>query len=181
MLRGWKSAFPHADIRLRNYEDVRLVGIVPDFFAQMDLPMPQETIFAKRANLSIHPAFLELQRLSNHVLPYERAARMRHRLQEASLRIKVPKAVEVEMYGDVLRREIADQFTPIDRALGERVGRSEFFGESIDIRRTQPVPYREVTEHIVKELDHTNGLFDSRDRRLVFDHFKGMRERTLSQ
>lgn len=181
VLRGWKSAFPNADIRLRNYEDVRRVGIVEDFFAQMDLPMPQETIFAKRSNLSIHPVFLELQRLSNRILPPERAARMRDRLQKASLRIEAPKAFDIELYGDVLRSEIADQFTPIDRALGIRAGRSEFFGESIDIRRTRPVPYREVTEHIVKELGHTNDLFDSRDGRLVFDHFRGMRGRTLSQ
>uniref|UniRef100_UPI00351585B2 hypothetical protein n=1 Tax=Cognatishimia sp. TaxID=2211648 RepID=UPI00351585B2 len=155
VLNGWRAAFPQAKVILRDYQDLcRSSGIVPDFLARTGLPQGRHC-GARRMNVSLHPALYEIQRRGNLELPPKRAARLRAFLVSQTPLLNLPGRREIEMFGAQRRRDIIQQFDPVNRALGDWVGRAEFFQDLKRRTRVRPIPELEAFKYALDRLCDT--------------------------
>ncbi|WP_370231516.1 hypothetical protein [Cognatishimia sp.] len=155
VLNGWRAAFPKAKVILRDYQDLcNSGGIVPDFLADTGLPQGRHC-GTRRMNVSLHPALYEIQRRGNLELPPKRAARLRALLVSQTPSLNLPGCREIEMFGAQRRRDIIQQFDPVTRALGDWVGRAEFFQDLKRRTRVRPIPELEAFKTALDRLGDT--------------------------
>jgi hypothetical protein len=126
VLAHWSDVFPRAQWIIRPYGDVLIKGgLVADFFDAIGRDPP--TAAALMANQSMHPACQELHRRGVEALNGSQLQSLRHRLAEISFSDRLPPAIDVEMFGPNLRQRMRAAFCPVDRCLGQRLGRVGFF------------------------------------------------------
>jgi hypothetical protein len=125
VLAHWSDVFPRAQWIIRPYGDVlEKGGLVADFFHAIGRGPPTAAVIA---NQSLHPACQELHRRGVEALDGSLLQSLRYRLAEISMSDRLPPASDVEMFGPILRQRMRAAFCPVDRCLGQRLGRVGFF------------------------------------------------------
>ncbi|MGR3837826.1 MAG: hypothetical protein ACU0A2_05690, partial [Cognatishimia sp.] len=151
VLAHWSDVFPHAQWIIRPYGDVLAKGgLVADFFDAIRRDPPKAT--AVTANKSLHPACQELHRRAVEALNGSQLQSLRQRLAEISLSDRLPPASDVEMFGSILREKMRAAFCPVDRCLGQRLGRAVFFPDHA-LDQTRKLPEGEANRMALETLN----------------------------
>lgn len=130
MVEGWIKALPEANVILRDYAQVRAAGgSVVDFITQTGLDLPEGLAPERRENDSFHRAVYEIARQGNQQLSAAKAGVLRRCLREKTAELQLPSSHDIELFGARNRARMLEKFRPIDRYLGEVMGRSGFFAD----------------------------------------------------
>ncbi|MGA8260069.1 MAG: hypothetical protein WB783_07640 [Arenicellales bacterium] len=117
-----------AEFAVADYAEVlETGGSVSHFCREIDLPRDLELVEVGRVNESIPASYLEICRIANWELPQEQARALRNRIVAHRQRGELLEVDAVEMLGLENRRWMYEQFEPINRWLGDLVGRQCFF------------------------------------------------------
>ncbi len=158
MVEGWLKALPQARVILRDYADVRANGgSVADFIAQTGLVMPKGLHPERRENDSIHRGIYEIARRGNADLPDPEAKRLREDLRQITADLDLPSSHQIELFGAANRARLREQFQPIDRWLGDVMGRSGFFADLDQISAADPQDEMEIYRSVLEQVCDRDG------------------------
>lgn len=153
VLRAWVEQVPDARLIIRNYTDILAAGgSTEDFITQCGIDFPADLIPAGRANLSLPRAAMELVRRGNHDLSPEHTHALCQYLLSDENGLKPVSNKDVEMFEAPLRREMAEQFSPIHDYLSDLVGHP-FFPDIDAITQTRPIPESRAAADLLAQID----------------------------
>lgn len=153
MVEGWIKALPDANVILRDYAQVRASGgSVVDFITQTQLDLPAGLLPERRENDSFHRAVYEIARQANHQQPGPKTSLLRRCLREKTAELQLPSSHDIELFGAKNRTRMLERFRPIDRYLGEVMGRSGFFADLERVQDCAPLAELEVYQDALAQI-----------------------------
>ncbi|QFU74689.1 hypothetical protein EY643_02915 [Halioglobus maricola] len=150
LLNPWLRLIPDANLILRDYDEVlEAGGSIPDFLASIQLESHSMVVVPCMLNSGIPHRFIEICRVANWELDAKDSARLRQGIVSLANEAVVDAKPRPDLLGKN-RDKLAVLFDPVDRSLGQLIGRERFFSPAT----AQPPLYEEgkVFTSAVEEL-----------------------------
>lgn len=154
VVEAWAKHVPNVRLILRSYSDIQAAGgSTDDFSKEVGIDFPEGLIPAGQVNKSLPRAALEIVRRGNIELAGEDAFALSQYFLDDSRSPKSAPSRDIEMYGESLRRELIERFTPHHDFLGELSGKQPFFDDFEEMARPLPIPERSAVADLLSRID----------------------------
>lgn len=143
MLREWAESNAFLQLDIRDYRDLRNCGGSVNWFLDAvgaSALSQEEENGTDWANISLHPAFVNLVRRGNTHLPRKQALDLTRILKTLGPCDELAPAKDVELIGADGRKLLLERFDPINRYLGTLVSRPVFFADVEEMALQSPIP-----------------------------------------